>query len=88
MENALKQKMVCHTESHDSIALEDDSLAGLEGGNLASGILGQQFWGDLSRSDLNVDASIFGGDEHLRELRVLVSVDLEHHREIRKAMHG
>ena len=69
------------TVSNDGIALEDDTLAGLESGDLACGILCQQVWGDLTRGNLYIDPSILSSDEDLGKLRVLVSVDLEHHDE-------
>ena len=62
------------TVSHDSIALIDDTIGSLEGGDLSSGVLG-----GIRIRNLEVDAIVLGGDERLVEVCVLVSVDLEHH---------
>lgn len=77
-----------HTVSHDGIALEDDTLAGLESGHLACGVLSQQIWGGLTRSNLDVNSSVLGSDEDLGELRALVSEDLISHCEIRMGTHS
>lgn len=59
------------TVSHDSIALIDHTLRGLEGWDLSSGV-----FGCISIGNLEVDSAVFGDDLSLVKVSVLVSVDL------------